>query len=234
MLKAILFDMDGTLLPMDAEAFTKAYMGSLAKKFAPHGYAPEEMIDAVWRGVAAMVKNDGTSINEEVFWATASARLGARVNADREKFDDFYRHDFDALKAACGFDPAAGAAVKALKARGYTLVLATNPVFPMTAQQKRLSWSGADEGDFALITSYENSHYCKPNPQYYAEILGKIGHAPDECLMVGNDAREDLAAEQAGIRTFLTTRCLINREKKDISQCPQGDFAALLEYVNTL
>ena len=111
MLKAILFDMDGTLLPMDAEAFTKAYMGSLAKKFAPHGYAPEEMIDAVWRGVAAMVKNDGTSINEEVFWATASARLGARVNADREKFDDFYRNDFDALKAACGFDPAAGAAV---------------------------------------------------------------------------------------------------------------------------
>ena len=56
MLKAILFDMDGTLLPMDAEAFTKAYMGSLAKKFAPHGYAPEEMIVAVWRGVAAMVK----------------------------------------------------------------------------------------------------------------------------------------------------------------------------------
>ena len=234
MLKAILFDMDGTLLPMDADAFTKKYFGALSGKFAPRGYDPEKMIGAVWQGVLAMVKNDGAQTNEEVFWKVFSAAFGEGARADRPLFDEFYEKDFDALRAACGFNAQAGAAVASLKAAGYTLALATNPVFPMTAQKKRLAWSGAAEENFSLITSYENSRFCKPNPKYYEKILDEIGHAPDECLMVGNDVGEDMAAARLGMRTFLMTDCLINRGNADISAYPRGGFEELLGYIKTL
>ena len=43
-IKAIFFDLDGTLLPMDQDVFIKAYFGALAKKLAPRGYAPDALI----------------------------------------------------------------------------------------------------------------------------------------------------------------------------------------------
>mgnify|MGYP000081149430 CR=1 FL=1 len=48
-MKTILFDLDGTLLPMDQDAFVKYYMGLLAQKMAPHGYEPEKLVEAVWK-----------------------------------------------------------------------------------------------------------------------------------------------------------------------------------------
>lgn len=68
MIKVILFDLDGTLLPMDQEIFVKTYFGLIAQKLAPYGYQPKELIEAVWAGTKAMVKNDGRKTNEEVFW----------------------------------------------------------------------------------------------------------------------------------------------------------------------
>lgn len=64
----ILFDLDGTLLPMDQDLFVKDYFGRLARKIAPLGYKPEELSGNLWKGVAAMVMNDGSCLNEDVFW----------------------------------------------------------------------------------------------------------------------------------------------------------------------
>ena len=41
MLSTVFFDLDGTLLPMDQDAFTKDYFKRLAGKLAPLGYEPE-------------------------------------------------------------------------------------------------------------------------------------------------------------------------------------------------
>ena len=49
--------------------------------------------------------------------------------------------------------------------------------------------------------------------------------------MVGNDASEDAAALKVGMSFFLLTDCLINKENKDISEYPQGDFDQLLKFV---
>lgn len=55
-IKAVLFDLDGTLLPMDQDEFVKAYFGLLAKRLAPLGYEVEKLYQVLWKGVAAMVK----------------------------------------------------------------------------------------------------------------------------------------------------------------------------------
>ena len=93
-IKYILFDLDGTLLPMDQEKFAKAYFGSLARKLAPHGYEPTELISAIWKGSEAMVKNDGSKRNEEVFWDAFVNIFGEKVLKDYPIFEDFYINDF--------------------------------------------------------------------------------------------------------------------------------------------
>ena len=121
-----------------------------------------------------------------------------------------------------------------MKEKGYTLALASNPVFPLTAQKKRMLWAGVNPDDFALITSYENSHYCKPNPLYFKEIAERLGVKPSDCLMVGNDTTEDAAALSVGVDFFLLTDCLLNKESKDISKFTRGSFVQLLNYIENL
>ena len=234
MIKAILFDLDGTLLPMQQDEFTTAYFEGLSKKLAPYGYEPQRLIGGVWQGTKAMVKNDGKQTNEQVFWKEFAELFGDKVYDDMDKFNAFYEQDFDNLKSHCDFTEQANSMVQILKKKGYTIVLASNPVFPMTAQKKRMQWAGVNPDDFALITSYENSCYCKPNPLYYKEIAEKIGFKPSECLMVGNDTTEDAAAKLMGADFFLLTNCLLNKERKDISKYPRGSFMQLLDYIEKI
>ena len=230
-MKFILFDLDGTLLPMDQEVFTKAYFKALAKKLAPFGYDPEALVKGIWTGTASMVKNDGGRTNEAAFWKTFAVIFGDKVYLDKALFDEFYANEFDQAKDVCGYDPEAGALVKRLKGEGYKIVLASNPIFPEIAQKKRMAWAGLDADDFSFITTYENSHYCKPNPEYYREILKTLGCSAGDCMMVGNDVEEDMIAGEAGIRTFLLTNCLINAKRKDISVYQRGGFSQLREFI---
>lgn len=232
-IKVILFDLDGTLLPMDQHLFVKAYFGLLAKKLAPHGYDPEKLIDAIWQGTGAMVKNTGERINEHVFWIKFIEIFGEKAKADYPLFEEYYAQDFDKVQASCGYTPKAAEAVRALKEMGYRTALATNPIFPAIATQKRIRWAGLSHEDFELYTTYENSRFCKPNPNYYRDIAETLGVKPEECLMVGNDVTEDMVAETLGMKVFLLTDCIINKENKDISVYPNGGFEEMMAYIKT-
>lgn len=233
-IKVIFFDLDGTLLPMEQSKFVKAYFGGLAKRLAPLGYDSEKLIAAIWKGTEAMVRNDGSKSNEETFWDSFASIFGESVRADEPEFDAFYREDFDKVQAACGYTSKARETVDAVKAMGYRTVLATNPIFPSIATEKRMRWAGFEPNDFEFFTTYENSCFCKPNLNYYKAIIDRLGLAPEECLMVGNDATEDLAAEKLGMKVFLLTDCLINKDGIDISKYPQGSFDKLLTYVKSI
>ena len=230
-LTTILFDLDGTLLPMDNDAFTKGYFKLLAGKLAPCGYEPKQLVDAVWAGTAAMVRNDGTRTNEEAFWTKFTGVFGEKALEDKPLFDAFYAEDFHAAQGFCGFNPQAAIAVHSVKERGLRVALATNPIFPAVATESRIRWAGLEPEDFELYTTYENSCHCKPNPDYYRDILDRLALDPAECLMVGNDATEDTAAELTGMQVFLLTDCLINKENKDLSRWPHGGFDELEKFI---
>lgn len=233
-MKVILFDLDGTLLPMDQEVFVKDYLGRMAKFLAPHGYDPALLVKALWAGTGAMVANDGTAVNEEVFWRVFSGVLGRDARKDEALFEAFYLGEFQNVRSSCGFTPEAADAIRRIKDLGYRVVLATNPLFPAVATQSRIKWAGLNPGDFELITTYENSRFCKPNPDYYREILGKLSLNGEDCLMVGNDVAEDMVAQTLGMKVFLLTDCLINKENADISVYPSGSFPELLHYIRSL
>jgi len=230
-LTTVLFDLDGTLLPMDMDAFIKYYFGLLAKKLAPVGYPQEALIQAIWQGTEAMVRNDGSMTNEEAFWRSFTARFGENARKDEPIFEEYYRNEFQTVKAACGFTPMAKQTLELCHSLGLRTALATNPLFPAIATQSRIRWAGLQEADFEIYTTYENSRYCKPNLSYYRQVLDTLGVCPEECLMVGNDVDEDMVAEQLGMRVFLLTPCLINKSGRDISQFPNGDFPELWNYL---
>ncbi len=230
-IKTVLFDLDGTLLPMDQEIFLKAYMGKLAAHMAPHGYEPETLVKSIWASTMAVIKADGTLSNEDMFWQTITSMCGDQVKSDMAIFEEFYQDKFQEVANACGYDPMANQVVKFLKDKGITLILATNPVFPAVATNSRIRWAGLDCEDFALVTTYENSHFCKPNIKYYEEILDKMGLDPKECLMVGNDVAEDMIASNLGMEVYLVTDCLINSKGLDIANYPQGSLNDLLNYL---
>ena len=233
-IKAVLFDLDGTLLPMDQDTFIKAYLGGMAKKLAPYGYNPDALVKAVYAGMKAMTTNDGSCTNEAAFWNAFTGILGEKVRDDMPIFDEFYRNEFQDVKNICGFLPDAVKTVRKLKEMGYRVALATTPMFPSIATESRIRWAGLELDDFEFFTTYENYHYCKPNLNYYREVVEKLGVAPEECLMVGNDVGEDMVTEELGMKVFLMPADLINKVGKDIMVYPQGDFADLLAYIDTL
>ncbi|MBQ9716200.1 MAG: HAD family hydrolase [Clostridia bacterium] len=233
-LKAVLFDLDGTLLPMDQDLFVKSYLGSFAQKLVPHGYDPKQFIQAVWLGVSAMVQNDGKRYNEALFWDQFEKIFGQKVFDDMPVMDEFYQKDFDKSKQVCGFNPKAKLVVDEIKNMGIKVVLATNPIFPAIATQKRMSWAGFCPDDFELYTTYENSRFCKPNLAYFQDILKQLDLRAEECLMVGNDVTEDMVAQKLGMKVFLLPACIINAQNKDITCYPQGDFDDLLAYIKNL
>ncbi len=233
-LSAVLFDLDGTLLPMDNDEFTRQYFKLLAAKMAPYGYDPRKLVDSVWAGTAAMVNNDGRCSNEEAFWKKFAECEGERVYGDKPVFEEFYRNEFNRAAAFCGVNPAAAGLVAGLRLSGIRMILATNPIFPEIATMNRIGWAGLEPGDFELITTYENFQYCKPNPEYYREIARRRDLVPEECLMVGNDVLEDMTAEETGMRVFLLTDYLINRKEADISRWPNGGFNELSSFAGTL
>lgn len=231
MIKAALFDLDGTLLPMDQDAFTRGYFKLLAKKLAPHGYEPETLVKAIWHGTKAMVTNDGGKPNEVAFWDDFAAIYGEAARQDEVLFREFYAEDFEKARTLCGCSPKAAEAVRLLKNAGCRVALATNPIFPAVATEARIRWAGLTPEDFELYTTYENIGFCKPNLDYYKEILRRMELQPEDCLMVGNDVGEDMVAVKLGMRVFLLTDCIINREDEDIHVFPHGDFDALLQYL---
>lgn len=230
----VLFDLDGTLLPMDQDVFVKDYFGRIAAKLAPQGYDPKKLVETIWHGTGAMVKNNGSKTNEEAFWQLAISVYGHQIVKDKHFFDEFYEEEFDKIKAVCGYHPAAAEIVHGLKEKGYRVVLATNPIFPARATQWRIQWAGLKPEDFELYTTYENSRYCKPNLDYYRDILKQFDVSAEECLMVGNDVGEDMIAAQLGMRVFLLTDCMINKDNEDISCYPHGGFEELSVFLDSL
>ncbi len=234
MITTVLFDLDGTLLPMDQDLFVATYLKKLSATAAPLGYEPVSFAKSVMAGTVAMVKNDGTRSNEEVFWDALAKIYGEKIKEQTHIFDEFYETEFQKVSEVCGFTKKALEIVEKVKSLGLRVALATNPLFPKVATVSRIRWAGLKAEDFELFTTFESSTFCKPNPNYYLEVCENLGVLPENCLMVGNDVSDDMIAEKIGMKVFLLTDCLINKENEDISVYPRGSFEELDSFLESL
>jgi FMN phosphatase YigB (HAD superfamily) len=232
MYKILFSDLDGTLLPLEQDTFIAAYIKQMVTYLARFGYDPKAMAATVWAGSEDMIRNDGSATNENVFWNTMSATLGQQVLDDQAKFERYYIEEYHRLQEICGCDPEANALVQRLKREGIRVILATNPVFPAIATDQRIAWAGLNKADFELVTTYENSIFCKHNIQYYTSILEQLGLKAEECMMVGNDILDDMPASELGMKVFLLTDHLVNRKELPLDAYPHGGFKELNDFID--
>jgi len=234
MITTILFDLDGTLLPLNDNEFLKLYFGLMTYYFNELGYDGISLTKAVLEGTDAMYQNDGKVTNETAFWIRFKQHFNQMDSNLESYFENFYETQFDKVQASTTKHPLSNKIIQLLKEKGYTIALATNPLLPPIATKKRIEWAGMNPSDFAFITTYDNCSWTKPHQEYYQYVLDKINKTANECMMIGNDASEDMAAEKLGIATYLLTNNLINSNHKDIHQYKHGNFEDLFQLVQEL
>jgi len=226
---AVLFDLDGTMLEVDVEGFFQTYFQSVAAWVAPH-LTPDRFIPRLMESTQRMINNlDPGLTNQQAFMQGFFDGLDVPQETLMPVFDAYYREEFP--KLARFARPAEGARelVEAVLESGRRAVVATSPVFPRAAILERLRWAGIDHVEFALVTTYENMHFCKPHPDYYIEIAEHLGCPPAECLMVGNDVEEDLPAQDVGMTVYLVEPNIIHRGKRPCRPDHRGPLAGVAE-----
>ena len=204
-LKALLLDLDDTLIDNSMDTFIPAYFRAL-EAFVAGVVEPGKFIEELLKATRAMDHNEGTGpTNEEVF----AAAFYPALEVPREEMEPllarFYNEAFPQLEPLTGRRPAAPKIVEWAKGRGLQVVIATNPLFPRTAIEQRMAWGrvGVDLFDYELVTCYENSHATKSSPAYFREIVEFLGRQPGECLMVGDNWGWDVVcAGEAGIPSY--------------------------------
>lgn len=229
MLRAILFDLDGTLLGNDMDAFLKPYFASLAASF--EGILPKDKLMAqVMASTMVMMRDlDPTRTNQEVFMADFLPKIGLAAEVAMPKFDAFYARRFKDLEKYTFRKPAARVAVAKAFDKGLKVAIATNPMFPIHAISERLRWAGVVDFPYDLITSYEVMHFCKPQLQYYQEICDLLGARPEEAMMVGNDIHDDMVAGRLGLKTFLVDEEPVGRDGTEPTVDYRGNLQKLVD-----
>lgn len=205
MIRAVLFDLDGTLLDIDLNAFLGEYFAALGPMIAAMaGVSPGEAVSAVEAGTVEMCGDHPGRTNREVFDESFLRATGLDLSApeNRERVEAFYADHFSALRGASRPHEHATRAVEHARSLGMRVALATNPIFPREAVVERMRWAELTPDAFDLVTSYETSFACKPLPRYFRDIAAGLGVEPPECLMVGDDPVLDLAAADVGMKTY--------------------------------
>lgn len=233
MINTILFDLDATLLPMDMDVFVQKYFQEMGIMF--HDLIDgRELAKHVMECTELMVKNTEDRRNEEVFFTRFAELIDGDVAVYQARFEEFYDTRFLNARSSTYQSEPMIKAVKLLQDKGYTLVLATNPLFPMKANHHRINWAGLSPDDFSYISSFESNKYCKPNLEYYREVLSEINRSPEECMMVGNDALEDMIAAKLGIKTYLIEDHMLNKHNIEIKADNRGRYEDFLRFVEGL
>jgi len=204
LLKAVLFDLDNTLIHFDEREFFEAYIPRISTVFSDM-MPLETLITKLLLSTQMLVNNNGQMSNAEYFMSSFSLGYEGYKEEIWKRFIKFYETEFDRFQALVSVTPGVREVFVKLKKTGMKLVIASNPIWPQIVQMKRLSWAGLGDWNFELVTHIENMSYCKPHIEYYLEVCKKINEKPEGCLMVGNDPVNDLVVAKIGMKTFLVT-----------------------------
>lgn len=234
-LQAVLFDLDNTLILFEEATFFDHYSKKLFLAFKDL-MTPQEFGKRLVTSTQKMLNNNGAMTNAEHFINDFADGINANKDELWKRFADFYEHEFEQFQPLMTPLASAKEVIAFIQQRRIKIVIASNPMFPMNVQLTRLRWAGLDDIPFDLITAADNTGYVKPRLEYYHQICKKINVPPQNCLMVGNDAFNDMIAAKIGMNTYLTTdsdhlSIELSRElARDVSlEMPAPDFKGPLK-----
>ena len=233
--KLIMSDLDNTLLPViTQDKFVEIWFTDVAKKFYDYHLNQAIALNAINDGCRAMILNNGRHRNDEVFYRTAVKISGYSRETLDEVLTDYYATTFSNVRKITEFNPFAPVIARLMREKADCTAVATMPLFPLSACDTRMRWTGICADLFDLVTSFDQSSYAKPNPLYFQEILDRFGVRAEETLMIGNDVREDMIpCASLGIDVFLVTDHMITHDL-DFSRFRQGTCEQLVAFLKSL
>lgn len=233
--KLIMSDLDNTLLPViTQDEFVRIWFSDVAKKFYDRQMNQAVALNAINEGCRAMMLNDGRKRNNEVFYDTAVKKSGYPKEVLEEVLTDYYATTFSNVRKITEENPFAPEIVRLMKEKAEFTAVATMPLFPLSACDTRMRWTGISADQFDLVTSFDQSSYAKPNPLYFQEIIDRFKVKPEQTLMIGNDVKEDMIpCRLIGVDVFLVTDHIITHDL-DYKRFRQGTYEQLVEFLQTL
>jgi HAD superfamily hydrolase (TIGR01549 family) len=240
MLKAVLFDIDNTLILYDEARFLQSYFPMVADRFKDI-IPTDRFADKLMQATLVMHQNDGSMTNRERFLGAFCQDRDWSRDDIWSRFENFYLEDWDKLKDAVKIPDHTRDVFRIIGRKGLKIVIATNPIFPQIAQMKKLEWAGLGDIHAALVTNIDNMSFCKPQLGYFRQICQEIDEKPGDCLMVGDDPANDMVAAKIGMKTYQTIDSLdhqdipleISRQVigKDTNGIPPANFKGPLACV---
>ncbi|NCO52973.1 MAG: HAD family hydrolase [Deltaproteobacteria bacterium] len=230
--RAVLFDLDGTLLQVQMHNFIPQYISAF------HAYcrdltSHQRLQTAMRAGIHLLLETeDGARTNQQRLFDFVAAQLELDVPLLGQRYADFLASDYEFLAPAIESLPLANALVNICTRAKIPVVLATNPVFPRQLIEARCRWAGVDLAAFDLVTSLENSCYCKPQLGYFYALAAHLGVEPQDCLMVGNDTSHDLAAGETGMTTWLVDTWIMVRKGLNFTPHFRGNHQQLYDFLH--
>lgn len=207
-MKTLLIDLDDTLLTNPTETFLPAYFDALAEELKDYA-APETILHLLASDKYGMMSSQDPAITlADNFIPKFYKDLKVDYKNVREQIEHFFEEKYNDLQPLTQQRPEAITLIDQAIEQGWQIAIATNPVFPQTATQNRLAWAGfpKEKYSFLAVSSFEDYHFAKPNPAYYAEVLAQIGWPEGPIVMVGNDEIMDIqGAQDLGLATFWIT-----------------------------
>lgn len=219
------------------DTFIPAYLSALGKTLADH-ILPEKTAQTLMVATQQMFANTCPSQTlEEAFDPHFYPSLGVEKSQIQGSIEKFYEEIFPSLESLTQPLPQAVSFIEAAIERGYRIGIATNPLFPRTAILQRLEWAGLspEKYQFELIPSYEDFHFAKPNPAYFAEFLGRMGWPEGSVLMIGNDPDHDVRGAQGiGIPVFWISDGSVELPKGVLPPNNSGSLEDILPWIDNV
>lgn len=218
----VLFDLDDTLLHTNTHVFLPEYFKALGKAFS-HLAPPEKLTQQIHHAVGLMVANqDPGRLLSEIFAENFYAPLGTNQTDCQGIIDTFYRDEYPKLQSLTQAKPETPGLIDWCQSQDMRVAIATNPLFPQAATRQRVEWAGLNPEDFVFYSTFDDFHFTKPNPTYYAESLGRLGWPEMPAVMIGDNLTHDLLPmEKMGYKTYWID------PEVDKTDRPHGSLAAI-------
>ncbi len=232
MIKAVLLDLDNTLLHNHDKAFAAAYL-RLVGEYLGARWRRDDLSGTFLRAIRALAgRRDMQQTNTDLLLSILCQEMGVPASDIHAALEDFHHKRYPSLNTYARPVPGAAALVEALRDQQYAVAIVTNPIYPAEAIRQRLAWANLPHtfDAYALVTNADIMRFTKADPAFYVEVVARIGVEPDEAIMIGDSFKNDIQpARQVGLHTYQVVAEPPAKSKSDAAGTLQDLFMAVTQ-----